>query len=79
MSSNNEAFEKISWMSSKEAAEYLGVSLQTLYRFIDNGSLSAYQMGRVIRLKYSDVLAFIDQNRIGPGTLNSVLSRADRA
>ncbi len=78
MSSNSESFEKILWMSSKEAAEYLGVSLQTLYRFIDNGSLPAYQMGRVIRLKYSDVLAFIEQMRIGPGTLNSVLSHSDK-
>ena len=71
------SYEKIVWMSSKEAAEYLGVSLQTLYRFIDNGSLTAYQMGRVIRLKYVDVIAFIESNRIGPGTLNSVLSRAE--
>ncbi len=75
MGSNGASIEKISWMSSKEASEYLGVSLQTLYRFIDDGSLPAYQMGRVIRLKYPEVLEFIEGLRIRPGTLNSVLGR----
>lgn len=61
-------------MSSKEAAEYLGVSLLTLYKFIDSGLLPGYLMGRVIRLKYEDVVAFLEGQRIGPGTLNSVMT-----
>ena len=36
----------------------LGVPLRTLYRLIDEGQLPAYKMGRVIRLKVSDVEAF---------------------
>ena len=41
----------------------------TLYRLIDEGHLPAYKMGRVIRIKVSDLDAFIVGARIAPGTL----------
>ena len=59
----------IRWMSTKDAAEYLGVNLRTLYRFIDDGDLVAYKFGRVIRLKAEDVDRFIEASRIAPGSL----------
>lgn len=43
--------------------------MRTLYRFIDEGQLPAYQMGRVIRVQESDLVAFIDSVRISPGSL----------
>lgn len=61
--------EQIRWMSTKEAAEHLGVTLRSLYRFIDEGSLAAYKFGRVIRLKEDDVDSFIEASRIAPGSL----------
>lgn len=61
--------EQISWMSTKEAAEHLGVTLRSLYRFVDEGSLPAYKFGRVIRLKTEDVDRFIESCRIAPGSL----------
>jgi excisionase family DNA binding protein len=61
--------EQIRWMSTKEASERLGVTLRTLYRFIDEGRLPAYQVGRVIRLKADELESFIDSLRIAPGTL----------
>ncbi|MAW72490.1 MAG: DNA-binding protein [Acidimicrobiaceae bacterium] len=57
------------WLSSKDAAEHIGVTRRTLYRFIDEGRIPAYRLGRVIRLKRSDVDAFIDASRVQPGTL----------
>lgn len=57
------------WLSTKEASEFLGVNLRTLYRFIDEGELPAYKFGRVIRLKEEDVNSFIEQARITPGSL----------
>jgi excisionase family DNA binding protein len=57
-------------MGTPEAAEYLGVTLRTLYRFIDAGQLPAYKMGRVIRVKTADVEAFVERNRVQPGTLS---------
>jgi excisionase family DNA binding protein len=59
----------IRWMSTKDAAEYLGVNLRTLYRFIDEGDLVAYKFGRVIRMKAEDVDRFIEAARITPGSL----------
>ncbi len=61
--------ETISWLSTKEASALLGVTLRTLYRFIDEGEVAAYKFGRVIRLQEADVRRFIDANRIEPGTL----------
>lgn len=61
--------EPIRWLSTKEATARLGVTLRTLYRFIDEGELPAYHFGRVIRLRASDVDAFIEASRIKAGDL----------
>ena len=57
------------WLSSQDAARRLGVTARTLYRFIDQGDLPAYRLGRVIRLKLTDVDSFIESSRIEPGSL----------
>lgn len=57
------------WLSTQAAAKRLGVTPRTLYRFVDQGELPAYRMGRVIRLKVSDVDTYIESTRIKPGTL----------
>ena len=61
--------EPIEWLSTGDAATRLGVTTPTLYRFIDDGRLPAYRMGRVIRLKSADVAAFEATCRIQPGSL----------
>ncbi len=61
--------EPIHWLSTKEAAERLGVTLRSLYRFIDEGDLVAYKFGRVIRIQETDVDRFIEASRIAPGSL----------
>lgn len=61
--------ESSEWLGTKEASGKLGVTLRTLYRFIDSGQLPAYQFGRVIRIKISDLDAFVESIRIKPGTL----------
>ncbi len=58
------------WLSTAEAARYLGITPRTLYRFIDQGQLPAFRLGRVIRLRQEDVDGFIEQRRIEPGTLD---------
>ena len=59
----------IEWLSTQEAARRLGITTRTLYRFVDQGELPAYRMGRVIRLQATDVDSFIEESRIQPGTL----------
>ena len=61
--------EPISWLSTKECCARLGVTVRTLYRFIDEGQLVAYQMGRVIRVQEPDLEKFIESVRIAPGSL----------
>lgn len=57
------------WLSTQDAAKRLGITPRTLYRFIDQGELPAYRLGRVIRLKQADVDQFIEASRIEPGSL----------
>ena len=61
--------EEVSWLSTREAAGQLGITTRTLYRLIDSGQLPAYKFGRVIRLKESEVEAFVEAARIVPGEL----------
>ena len=61
--------DEIQWLSTGEAADRLGITPRTLYRFIDEGQVAAYRFGRVIRLKATDVDQFIEACRIEPGTL----------
>jgi excisionase family DNA binding protein len=63
------AAEEIVWLSTQEAARRLGITARTLYRFVDEGALPAYKMGRVFRLKRSDVDDFMEASRIQPGSL----------
>lgn len=65
----NPAPAAVVWMGTHEAARYLGITPRTLYRFINDGSLAAFKMGRVIRLRQHDLDAFIESNRIAPGSL----------
>jgi len=58
------------WLSTKEAAERLGVTSRTVYRFIDEGDLPAYKFGRVIRVKEIDLEAFVDGCRVEPGSIS---------
>lgn len=71
--------EDIRWMSTRETSERLGITLRTLYRFIDEGQLAAYKFGRVIRLKATDVEAFIDGARIEPGSLEHLYPEPTKA
>ena len=61
--------DETAWLGTKEAATRLGITLRSLYRFIDEGDLTAYKFGRVIRIKASDVDDFIEACRIQPGQL----------
>ena len=46
-----------------EAAALLGVSRSHIYRLIDNGEIAAMYVGaRSIRIKRSDIVAYIEKN-----------------
>ncbi len=54
---------KTIFLKSKEAADYLSVSQKTLYRLRVSGELNYYRFKNLIRLKKSDLDAFIEQYR----------------
>ncbi len=66
----DESDDEITWLSTPAAAERLGITPRTLYRFIDEGQLPAYKFGRVIRLKHTDVDSYIDSCRVEPGSMS---------
>lgn len=69
-SSSDESSDDPVWLSTPAAAERLGVTARTLYRFIDEGQLPAYKFGRVIRLKQEDVDAYIESCQVQPGSIS---------
>jgi excisionase family DNA binding protein len=49
-----------SWVTIKDAAQYLGITTRTLRRLIAAGDLPAYRLGdRLIRLDQGDVDALL--------------------
>lgn len=74
----NRLVDQIQWVGTAEAAAFLGITVRTVYRMIDDGDLPAYKIGRVIRLMQADLDAFVDSQRIEPGSLKHLhASRQD--
>lgn len=63
------------WFGTPEAAAYIGTTPRTLYRLIHAGSVPAYKMGRVIRIKRSDLDAFLEASGVQPGELGHLYPR----
>jgi excisionase family DNA binding protein len=61
-----------SWLGTAAASEYLGITSRTLYRFVNDGLVPAYKMGRVIRFRIHELDAFIESTRIQPGDLDNL-------
>jgi excisionase family DNA binding protein len=64
------------WLGTPEAAERLGITQRTLYRLIDEGQVPAYKMGRVLRVKATDLDVFLEQSRVAPGSLRHLYPEA---
>ena len=47
------------WLTIKETAERLKLSIAAIRKYIREGKLSHYRRGRVVRLKKSDVDNFL--------------------
>lgn len=57
----------MAYITRQQAAERLAVSLRTLDGIIQRGGLPAYRLGsRLIRLKDSDIDAYMDGRQVAP-------------
>ena len=52
------------WVSSKEAAEHLGVNKDTLQRWINNKSIPCHRVGRLWKFKVSEVDAWVKAGNV---------------
>lgn len=66
------------WMGTEAAATYIGVTARTVYRLIDRGEVTGYRIGRVVRLRRTDLDGFLDRSRIEPGELRHLYPRPRR-
>ena len=73
----DEAQQEIEWLNTGDAAERLGITPRTLYRFIDEGQYPANRclMGNL--LKAVEVDSYIESCRIEPGTLEHLYPEAN--
>lgn len=61
------------WLSVQDTADELEVTPRTIYRFINNGALAAYRIGRVYRIRRSDLEQFLDRAAVRPGDLDHLV------
>jgi excisionase family DNA binding protein len=58
------------WLSTKDAAAWLGVQVAVVQNVINQGLLRAYRPGlRNIRIRRSDLEAYLESRVIEPGSL----------
>jgi excisionase family DNA binding protein len=59
------------WVSLEEIAEHLGVSRDTIYRWIDDRGLPAHKVGRLWKFKVSQVDEWVQAGQANEGALES--------
>lgn len=66
------------WLTTKEAANRLGVNQRTLYRLIDEGTVPAYKLGKLMRLKAHEVDEALESARVERGELKHLYEPAPK-
>lgn len=61
------------WLSVRTAAAELEVTTRTIYRFINDGKLAAYRIGRVYRIRREDLETFLSAAALQPGDLDHLV------
>jgi len=61
------------WLSVQSAADQLGLTTRTIYRFINEGKLAAYRFGRVYRIRREDLDSFVASSAVRPGDLDHLI------
>ncbi len=62
--------EKQSFLTPQEVSDLLRVSVQTVRRWIKEGSLPAYKVGRVWRIREADLNIWLNHQRTTTSTTN---------
>lgn len=54
------------WLSVEEIAAHLGVSKETIYRWLDSGKVPSHRVGRLWKFKASEVDAWVIRGAAAP-------------
>lgn len=54
----------MAYKSVKAVAELLGVHKNTIYRMVDRGEVTAYRIGRVIRIEDTEIEKLKSKNQV---------------
>jgi excisionase family DNA binding protein len=65
---SDEASRATSFLKATEVARRLGVGKTSLYGWLARGDIASYRVGRLIRIKESDVEAFMSHHRVERST-----------
>jgi excisionase family DNA binding protein len=60
-------------LTAREVAEMLGFSTGTILDWWEAGRLPGFRLGRAVRFRESEVLAWLEAQRVGPGTGGDLL------
>lgn len=63
------------WQSVQEIAEYLGVSTDSVYRWVEQRGLPVHRIGRLLRFKCSDVDRWVRGQESGRAYAGSTSTR----
>lgn len=55
------------WLSANKAGKQIGVTGKTIIRMAENNEITGYRVGSVWRFKRSDIEAYLEAHRYGPG------------
>jgi excisionase family DNA binding protein len=53
-------------LTAAELAEHLALSTSTVLDWFEAGRLPGFELGRVVRFRESEVLAWLEAQRVGP-------------
>lgn len=53
------------WLSVEEIAEHLGISKETVYRWLEKGSIPAHRIGKLWKFKPSEVDSWVLSGQAG--------------
>lgn len=57
--------EKLEWLTTEEAANYLKITIGTLRNWTSNGRITFYKLGRSNRYLLDDLVKFLLKNKRG--------------
>jgi len=59
-------------LTAAEVAEHFALSTSTILDWFEAGRLPGFKLGRAVRFRESEVLAWLESQRVGPGARGEV-------